>query len=335
MASILNDKELKKILGKIIENGDESCIRPNSYVIRLGKTGEFLNSGKEFELGNEKKGIRIQPGHAVALTSYETINFKREVVREIYPDSDLHAVLSPTTDLSREGLVAPTTQIDAGYSGTLNWTITNTSSEERRFVYRENIFRLTILKLQEGETPEQVYSGDYQGQKGYVRSRRKGPPVGMKDTEWADSIMEGGPEILLENLSKSGYPWHLLGERFRIIDQQFKTVTEEYSDIHDSIEALTKDVNEVRKYQDSFADEVRKYQDGFTDKVRSAVKEETTSLQNRWLIGAGSLIIGFIGLGLSATSNVELLNFIESNALVLGVISIGIASIALYLISKK
>lgn len=323
MASILNDKELKKILGKVIENGDESCIRPNSYVIRLGKTGEFLNSGKEFKLGDDKKGIRIQPGHAVALTSYETINFKRELVRDIYPDSDLHAVLSPTTDLSREGLVAATTQIDAGYSGTLNWTITNTSSEERRFVYRENIFRLTILRLQEGETPEKVYSGDYQDQKGYVRSRRKGAPVGMKETEWADSILEGGPEILLENLSKSGYPWHLLGERFKIIDQQFKTVTEEYSDIHDSIEALTRDVNEVRKYQD-----------GFADKVRNAVKEETTSLQNRWLIGAGSLIIGFIGLGLSATSNVELLNFIEANALVLGVISIGIASTVLYLISR-
>ena len=150
---ILNDEELRKLIGSVIIGGDESSIRPNSYVLRLGAGGEFLNVGKEFKLGKGKKGLKIPPGHSVALTAHEELNFTREAVHAIYPDHDLHGIVSPTTDLSREGLVAPTTQVDAGYHGTLNWTVTNTSNEERRFVYNERVFRLTILKLEPGETP--------------------------------------------------------------------------------------------------------------------------------------------------------------------------------------
>ena len=42
MAEMLSDRELHKILGKIIIDGDASCIRPNSYILRLGEKGEFL-----------------------------------------------------------------------------------------------------------------------------------------------------------------------------------------------------------------------------------------------------------------------------------------------------
>ena len=49
MATILNDIEIKRLLGTVIVDGDSSCIRPNAYVLRLGSAGEFLNTGKEFE----------------------------------------------------------------------------------------------------------------------------------------------------------------------------------------------------------------------------------------------------------------------------------------------
>jgi len=166
MAEILNDREISKLLGIVIKDGDASCIRPNSYILRLGESGEFLNTGKEFTLGKKKKGIRVQPGHSVGLTALEEIDFSRETVHKIYPGHDLHAIISPTTDLSREGIVAATTQIDAGYHGTLNWTIANTSNEERRFLIKEKLFRLTILKLVEGETPDKVYEGAYQDKTG-------------------------------------------------------------------------------------------------------------------------------------------------------------------------
>jgi deoxycytidine triphosphate deaminase len=249
MATILNDAELKRLLGAVITNGDPSSIRPNSYVLRLGDEGEFLNATKEFTLGKSKKGIRVSPGHSVAITSLETIDFRPVTVEKIYPGCALHAILSPCTDLSREGIVAPTTQIDAGYHGTLNWTITNTSNQERRFLQKERIYRITILKLEAGEVPLKCYDGSYQGQTGYVRSRRTGAPVGMRDSEWEDAVAEGGPEALLDNLIKSGYPWHALAHKLKTIDQQFKIVSDEYGAIHDSLNKLNTDVDTINRQQ--------------------------------------------------------------------------------------
>lgn len=175
MATILNDIELEKLIGEVIVNGNTDCLRPNSYILRLGAEGEFINTGKPFKLGDKKKGIRIPPGHSVGVTSFETLNFQRDVIHKIFPGEDFHAFISPTTDLSREGIVVATTQIDAGYHGTPNWTLTNTSSDERRFIFKERLFRLTIFKLEKGETPGNLYTGDYQSKTGYVPSRRARP----------------------------------------------------------------------------------------------------------------------------------------------------------------
>lgn len=49
MAKVLNDIELTRLLGTAIVDGDESSIRPNSYILRLGAQGEFLNTGKEID----------------------------------------------------------------------------------------------------------------------------------------------------------------------------------------------------------------------------------------------------------------------------------------------
>ena len=292
MAKVLNDVEIRRLMGEVIVDGDVSSVRPNSYILRLGSDGEFLNTGKSFELGRKKKGIKIQPGHAVGVTAMETIDFRRKTVQQIYPGSDLHGLLSPTTDLSREGIVASTTQVDAGYRGTLNWTLTNTSRDERRFVYGERLYRLTILLLEEGETPGDVYEGHYQERTGYVPSERTGAPVGMKETEWEDASVSGGPENLLDDLIKSGYPWHLLGSRLKEIDQQFKTVTQEYSEIHDAIGGVTKQIQEIRSAQGDTSDIVRR-----------VLRQEAGALQNRSLISVGSVGAGIVGLLLATSSN--------------------------------
>ena len=89
MAVILNDIELNKMIGTVIIDGNSDCVRPNSYVLRLGNEGEFLNSGKGFTLGQSKKGLKISPGHSVAITSMETIDFRQATVQRIYPDCAL------------------------------------------------------------------------------------------------------------------------------------------------------------------------------------------------------------------------------------------------------
>lgn len=116
MPKILSDTEIRRILGTVIVNGDAACIRPNAYVLRLGAKGEFINTRKEFDIGSDKKGLRIQPGHAVGVTAFETLDFRRETVHKFYPGHDLHAIVSPTTDLSREGILAQTTQVDAAFT---------------------------------------------------------------------------------------------------------------------------------------------------------------------------------------------------------------------------
>lgn len=324
MATILNDTEIKQLLGKVIINGDPASIRPNAYVLRLGATGEFLTTGKEFDISSKKKGLRIQPGNSVGVTAYETLDFRRETVHQIYSGKDLHAIVSPTTDLSREGIVAPTTQVDAGFHGTLNWTFTNTSNVERRFIHKERIYRITIFRLEEGESPEHLYAGDYQSQMGYVRSRRSGAPVGMKETEWEDGQVKGGPEDLLENLIRSGYPWHILGSRLKEIDLQFKSVTEEYAQVHDSINNLSRQVNGMEERQHETPDTVRRI-----------LREETSSLQNGWLIGAGSLLLGFTGVALAVSSNQRVWQFLRDYGALVGIALIVIAATALTLNSRR
>ena len=324
MAKILSDREIRKLLGSVIINGEAGCIRPNAYVLRLGAKGEFLNTGKTFDIGSDKRGLRIQPGHAVAVTAYETLDFRRETVHKIYPGHDLHAMVSPTTDLSREGILAQTTQVDAGFYGTLNWTFTNSSSTERRYVYKERIYRVTIFRLEEGETPEHLYAGDYQEQTGYVPSRRTGAPVGMKDSEWEDGRVKGGPQDILEDLINSGYPWRGLGLRLKEIDQQFQSVTNEYALIHDSINQLSADVKTVRERQSDTP-----------NTVRTVLREEASSLQNRWLIAGASMIAVFVGLALTLTSNASIASFIRSNGIYIGLAVIVAGFGALYLNSRN
>lgn len=324
MAQILSDKEIEKLIGSVLVDGDAEYIHPNSYILRLGSTGEFLNSGKEYSLGTKKKGIRIQPSHSVAVTAFETIDFSRDTVHKIFPDHDLHGFISPTTDLSREGIVAPATQIDAGYKGTLNWTITNTSSTERRYLYQEKIFRLTIFKLGEGETPDDVYHGDYQEQVGYVRSTRKGAPVGMKDSEWENSKIDGGPEEALENLIKSGYPWNMLGKKLAAIDAQFLDVTNEYKEIHKSINNLKDEMKGIRIKQNGIVSEFEK-----------TINKLIPNLQNRWLIGTGSMIVLFGSLFLTAINTETVKLFLNKYGSIVGLVLTVISLFTLFFFSKK
>ncbi|OFX36029.1 MAG: hypothetical protein A2X08_08220 [Bacteroidetes bacterium GWA2_32_17] len=328
MATLISDHEIKKLLGSVIINGDITSVRPNSYILRLGEVGEFLNANKEFELGKKKKGIKVPPGHSVALTAFEILDFSRETVEKIFPNIDLHAIVSPTTDLSREGIVAATTHVDSGYHGTLNWTITNTSSEERRFVFKERIFRLVIFKLEKDERPESVYDGNYQGETGYIRSKRGGAPVGMKEEEWENSLVDGGPEVLLEGLIKSGYPWNILGQKLKAIDLELKNVSNEYGAIYDSIEKLTTKVTDLDGKSNQLSQSI-------SGSIKDTLSSEINAIQNRWLIGGGTLLFVFIGLILTITGNPIALQFLKYNAIWIGPILVIAGIVVFYLISKR
>ena len=302
MAELLSDEDIRRLLGTVIKDGVEDSVRPNSYVLRLGSAGEFITTRKEFNLGREpgqKKGIKVSPGQSVALTALETIDFTRDTVRAQFPDCDLHAFISPTTDLQREGVVAATTQVDAGYRGTLNWTLSNSSSEERRFLYGERLFRLSIFKLAEGERPATQYAGAYQDKTGYVRSERTGPPVGMRPSDWEDATTEEGPAALLNQVIQSGFPWNVLGTKLKAIDDQFQVVSNEYANIHDSIERLQGEVGEIGKE----VEEIKNGQGNLTDRIRQVVREELPAMQDRWLIAMGGIVFVLVGVVISVLNS--------------------------------
>ncbi|MDD9824643.1 MAG: hypothetical protein OXU54_01180 [Gammaproteobacteria bacterium] len=321
MATMLNDENIKKLFGTVIANADENCLRPNSYVLRLGKAGEFLNTEKIFKIG-KNQGIKIPPSYSVGITALEDIDFSRETVHKIFPGHDLHALISPTTDLSREGIVAPATQVDAGYRGTLNWTLTNNSSKEASFTYGEKIYRMTIFKLEEGETPDAIYSGDYQDQRGYVGSRRKGAPVGMKDSQWIRAFAKEGPEVILEQLINSGYPWSALGTRLKEIDQKFETVTEEYSKLDDSIGRLEDKVNRIGKMQEDIRKDIREI-------IRAEIREQASDIQNRGIIKIITIFLGFLGIIIAALSSERMIRLLNEYGGIIGVsfilLALGIA----------
>lgn len=307
MAKFLSDKDIRKLFGNVIVSPDKDSVRPNSYILRLGVEGEFINTGKDFKLGGHKRGIKIPPGHSVGVTALETLDFRRETVEKVFPGKHMHALVTPTTNLAREGVVASATQVDAGFYGTLNWTLTNTSSLERRFVVGERLYRITFVLLDENELPENPYNGDYQNQTGYFRSKRPGAPVGMKDSEWEEPINKGGPEEMLEIMIKSGYPWNMLGERLMIIDRQYATVTDEYASINDTLTKINSEIADLRaKECDS------------SNLVRTILREETENIENRLMVKIGQIVLGLAGLVLVIGGSEYIRGLLYRNQLFLG-----------------
>lgn len=316
MATLLNDLELKKLFGTVIKDADENCIRPNSYIIRLGSHGTFINTDKEFKI-DTNKGIRLNPGYSVGIIALEKIDFSPATVGEIFPECALHGFISPTTDLSREGLIAPSTQIDSGYKGTLNWTITNTSGKTAEFVYGEKLFRLTIFRLEKGEKPELPYQGDYQEKDGYVSSKRRGAPRGMKKSDWVDGLVKGGPEDKIEELISSGYPWNILGSRFKWLDDQLKTVTNEYAEIINSIDKLNEKMS------------------GIPQTITATVKDLLRNREATFMLKMITWLAGLIGALLALTSHPVLWGYIMNNLSIVGFILLAICGLLTIFIAKK
>lgn len=146
----------------------------------------------------------------------------------------------------------------------------------------------------------------------------------MKDAEWEDGQVKGGPQDMLEHLIRSGYPWNILGSRLKEIDQQFKSVTDEYAEIDESLKALARQVNAIGEKQSDA-----------TNTVRAVLRDEAGSLQNRWLIAAASMLAVFVGLGVTLFSSPSVSQFVKSNGMFVGLGMIVLAVAALFLNSRR
>lgn len=137
----------------------------------------------------------------------------------------------------------------------------------------------------------------------------------MRESECADSIVKGGPEALLDHLMKSGYPWHALGQRLKTIDQQFKMVSDDYAAIDDSLRQIR---TEADTLNGQYGDVTR----ALPQTVSAALTDQTTALQNRWLLSAGSMLLGLLGLIVTITSSPQALEFLKGNGAWIGLVLI-------------
>jgi hypothetical protein len=188
---------------------------------------------------------------------------------------------------------------------------------------------MMILRLEKDEIPLKPYDGDYQNQFGYVKSKRRAVPVGMEESEWEGAYIEGGPEDLLDILARSGPPWKVLSERLKIIDHKFEVVTEEYDKIRNAINELRESVGRVSTDQTNMLHEMNSI-------VRKILTEESSSLQNRWLVSVGSLFIALSGLALTILTNIAALSFLQEHGAWLGILIFITAIISLvFVLGKK
>ena len=121
---------------------------------------------------------------------------------------------------------------------------------------------------------------------------KDGVETSVRSSDWEDAVTKEDPAALLDRVIESGFPWNALGTKLKAIDNQFQEVSNEYANIHDSIERLEGEIGGISKE----VEEIRSSQGGLTDRIRQVVREELPAMQDRWLIATGSLVIALVGI---------------------------------------
>jgi len=143
-----------------------------------------------------------------------------------------------------------------------------------------------------------------------------------------DPVTETSPEAVLDNLMKSGYPWHALAQRLKILDQELKIVSDEYAHIDDSITKLTRemDVLTVQHKQSTTT---------LSEAIRKVLLEEANSLQNRWLISLALMLFLVLGLGVTVAGNDRAFNFLKQSGGWIGLLMILVGVFVMALVTTR
>lgn len=281
VAKILPDKDIRKLLGTVIENADERRINPNGIEIRLGKHVFFQSTDEDQELGPGLY-LKVLPGESVIISSFERFDFSQETVSKVFPDCDIMALITPTTTMMREGIMQSSTKVDSGWKGTLNWGLRNSSIRDFILGYGEPIFKLTFFLLEKDETPEIPYgerAGDrYQSTEGIARSTRSIPASLAKKQIVGSSMEKLDPQ---KQLREAGYP--------------FNHISSELTDLHGKFEVVSKDVlllkDTIKEGTDSLSEKVDKSEKSTIDKVEHMFDRKFMGAIGR-IVAAGTIMYG-------------------------------------------
>jgi len=243
MAKILSDREIKRVLGDVIQSGEASLINPHGIELRLGKHVRFLSTGEDKEL-LPGQFLKVSPGETVLISSFERIDFSSATVRKHFPDCMLMGWISPTTTMMREGISQVTTKIDAGFRGVLNWSLRNSSNKDLILQYAESIYKLTIFRLEKDESPEAEYGegaqNQYQDTEGIKRSSRRIPADLPKSKLVSSSFEKLDPT---KQLKEAGYPFDHIATELTDLHGKFEVVSTDVRLLKDQFEKQTKELS--------------------------------------------------------------------------------------------
>jgi deoxycytidine triphosphate deaminase len=244
MARILPDREIKKLIGKVLTDADEKFLNPNGIELRLGKHVRFHSTGEDLEL-SPGMFLQVSPGESIVISSLESIDFSAETVQTTMPGAMLMGLITPTTTMMREGISQVATKIDTGFRGILNWGLRNGSIQKLTLQYGEPIFKLTILSLDKDESPERAY-GDrekdsYQDMQGIVRSTRRIPADIPKSKIISSTFDRIDPK---KQLREAGYPFDHIGTELINLHGKFETVS---ADVRVMKDEFTQKTTELSK----------------------------------------------------------------------------------------
>lgn len=242
MAKVLPDREIRKLLEKVIIGTSPDCVGSNSYELRLGQRVKFDSTGEELEIP-EGHFLEIQPGDFVTIASSEKLDFGRQTVASVGKQS-IAGLITPTTTMMREGFLFTTTKVDPGFRGVLNWGIRNSSVKTVRLRQGERLFKLTLLELEEDEVPDVLYGegprDSYQDSDGIVRSAR------MIPADIPEKLIVRRAERKIDptkQLLEAGYPFSHIGTelinlhgKFEIVSKDVLLLKEEFGKARTSLE---------------------------------------------------------------------------------------------------
>lgn len=240
MPKILPDRDVKRVIGTLIRGADEKFLNPNGIELRLGADVRFLSTGEEKRL-SDGLFLKVTPGETVLISSLEELDFTQESVRKVFPESMLMGFITPTTTMMREGISQVTTKIDAGFRGTLNWSLRNGSTNDLIIKFGEPIYKLTLLLLDKGEEPQAPYGqrdrDRYQDCDGIARSRREIPVDIPKRNLVGSSIEKLDPK---KRLQEAGYPFNHIGTELTELHGKWEIVSADVRMLKGEFERLDK-----------------------------------------------------------------------------------------------
>ena len=279
MATILPDREIKKLLGICILDGSEDNIKPNSYELRLGNKVRFHSTDEPRELEPDQY-LEIHPGELVTVNSFEKIDFSRKTVQKVYPNHLLLGFITPTTTMMREGVSLTATKIDAGFKGDLNWGIRHSSIHPTVLKCGERLFKLTIYKLGPEESADTLYgerpTDFYQETEGIKVSARTIPADIPKS-----KIVSRDPKKLdpKKQLKEAGYPYSHIGTELVALDGKFEIVSKDVALLKQEFEKqAVKLSDKIDKESISLSEKMDEMKNFLSQKFESYVDKKHLSL---------------------------------------------------------